>query len=145
MNKTALLKHRLLAIADGLEHNSNALGLLGLGSAGLELDRMDDYSDLDFFAIVKQGWKHQFVENLHWLSDIHPIAWCFRNTADGYKLLYADGVFCEFAVFEPQELAHIPYAEGRYVWRDQSLADLTAKPQVSSRSFISRVTAGCEM
>jgi hypothetical protein len=38
----------------------------------------------------------------------------------------ADGVFCEFAVFEIHELSRIPYAPGRFVWRrkevDESLA-----------------------
>lgn len=32
-----------------------------------------------------------------------------------------DGVFCEFAVFEPHELAPIPFAPGRWVWRRDEL------------------------
>ncbi len=34
----------------------------------------------------------------------------------GYKLLYADGIFAEMAVFEPAELRSIPFAEGKLVW-----------------------------
>jgi hypothetical protein len=131
MNKINLLKTRLSEIANALKKDPNGLGLLGLGSAGKELIRMDEYSDLDFFAIVSEGNKQQYIEDLSWLSDIHPIAWCFRNTADGYKLLFADGVFCEFAVFEPNELAHTAYSEGKYIYRDNQLSGTTAKPEVA--------------
>jgi hypothetical protein len=43
---------RLDAIARSLEASGHAEALIGLGSVGLELDRLDEYSDLDFFAIV---------------------------------------------------------------------------------------------
>lgn len=117
MNKTELLLQRLQAIADSLNQSGRALALLGLGSVGQELSRLDEYSDLDFFAIVEPGQKWAFVDHLDWLARAGDIAWCFKNTQEGYKLLYADGVFCEFAVFEPQELAHIPFTGGRIVWQ----------------------------
>ena len=130
-DKLVLLKSRLDAIARSLEHHPNGLGLLGLGSAGIEIDRMDQFSDLDFFAIVAPGYKQQFIDDLSWLSNILPIAWCFKNTPDGYKLLFVDGVFCEFAVFEPQELHGIPFSQGRFIWQDQSLDSGLATPQVA--------------
>lgn len=117
MKKTELLLQRLQAIANSLDASGRALALLGLGSVGQELSRLDEYSDLDFFAIVEPGQKWAFIEHLDWLARAGDIAWCFRNTQDGYKLLYADGVFCEFAVFEPAELAHIPFTGGRIVWQ----------------------------
>ncbi|PCI62345.1 MAG: hypothetical protein COB35_03890 [Gammaproteobacteria bacterium] len=128
MNKIKLLKNRLNEIAVNIKNHPDGLGLLGLGSAGKDLDRMDEYSDLDFFAIVKAGCKQHFIDNLTWLSNLHTIAWCFQNTADGYKLLFVDGVFCEFAVFEPQELAEIPYSEGSFIWKDPSIAEHLSKP-----------------
>ena len=48
---------RLDAIAAALRDSGAALALLGLGSVGRETDRIDDYSDLDFFAIVQPGQK----------------------------------------------------------------------------------------
>jgi hypothetical protein len=92
---------------------------------GVELDRLDEYSDLDFFAVVRPGHKQAFVEDLGGLSTVAPVAYAFRNTPDGYKLLYEDGIFCEFAVFEPPELAGIPYAPGRVVWAAEGF-DLAA-------------------
>ncbi|MBK8024924.1 MAG: hypothetical protein IPK19_26775 [Chloroflexi bacterium] len=108
---------RLDAIGRSLADTGQGLALLGLGSVGVERDRLDDYSDLDFFAIVAPGSGQRFLSTLDWLTDIHPVVFHFRNTHDGYKLLYADGVFCEFAVFEPAQLAGIPFAAGKVVWQ----------------------------
>ncbi len=132
MDRTQQLLTRLDEIGQSLAGTGNALALLGLGSVGLETDRLDGYSDLDFFAIVKPGFKSAFIENLGWMSSICPVSYAFRNTADGYKLLFEDGIFCEFAVFEPLELAEIAFAEGRIVWRadefDVSLCTPARKP-----------------
>lgn len=129
-DKISLLQRRLQEIAEGLKADPDGLGLLGLGSAGKDQHRMDEYSDLDFFAIVAQGQKQRFIDDLSWLSQKQPVVWKLRNTPDGYKLFFADGVFCEFAVLEPQELAHIAYSEGRYIWKDPSLSEALTSPQL---------------
>src|SRR5919108_3356783 len=117
MRKTQLLVARLDAIGRSLAQTDHALALIGLGSVGAELDRLDDYSDLDFFVIVEAGYKTDFITDLNWLSSVRPVVYLFRNTEDGYKLLFDDGVFCEFAVFEASELASIPFAPGRIIWK----------------------------
>lgn len=110
------LLRRLEEIAGSLATDGRGLALLGLGSVGVERDRLDRWSDLDFFAVVEPGAKAAMLEDLTWLTAIAPVDHAFRNTPDGYKLLYADGVFCEFAVFEPQELPGIPFTPGHVVW-----------------------------
>lgn len=115
--KPRLLLARLDEIARSLAHSGHALALIGLGSVGLDLSRLDSFSDLDFFVLVEPGYKHAYLENLGWLSVICPIDYWFANTVDGCKLLFADGIFCEFAVFEPQELQAVPFAPGRIVWK----------------------------
>jgi len=120
LDRKAQLLARLDAIGESLKNTGDALALLGLGSVGIETERLDDYSDLDFFAIVKTGSKQQFIDDLAWLNVIHPVVFTFKNTRDGYKLLFEDDIFCEFAVFEPQELAAIPIVGGRVVWQDAS-------------------------
>jgi len=52
VKKQALLQ-RLKAIGQSLRESSNALALIGLSSAGTGLERLDDFSDLDFFIIAK--------------------------------------------------------------------------------------------
>lgn len=119
MTKEELLKQRLFAIGESLKNSNKALALLGLGSAGSEIERMDEYSDLDFFAIVQHGQKTTFLESLDWLASIGPIAYAFMNTKDGFKVFYTDDVFLEFAVFEPAELDGIPFASEKIIWQDE--------------------------
>ena len=108
---------RLDAIGASLAASGHALALLGLGSVGAELERLDAYSDLDFFALVEPGHQEAYIRDLGWLTAVHPIAWSFRNTNAGHKVLFEDGVFAEFAVFAPEELARIPFERGRIVWQ----------------------------
>jgi len=127
MDTQSILK-RLDEIGHSLAESGHALALLGLGSVGEELHRLDEYSDLDFFVIVEPGYKHTYIENLDWLSRLGPIAYHFLNTDDGYKLLFADGVFCEFAVFELDELQEIPFAPGRIIWKRDDVSETINRP-----------------
>jgi len=133
MDKERLLE-RLDNIGKSLERNGHALALLGLGSVGRELDRLDKYSDLDFFVIVDDGQKQAFLRDLTWLSSVAPVAYCFKNTADGYKLLFSDGIFCEFAVFESAELSSIPFSPGRIVWKRAEVPDSISVPTRPAQS-----------
>jgi hypothetical protein len=122
---------RLEAIGQALAQSGRALALIGLGSVGLELERLDAHSDLDFFAIVEAGQKASFLADLGWLTQLGPVAFHFQNTPDGFKLLFADDVFCEFAVFEPAELAGIPFTPGRIVWKRDGVDDAIAAPRLA--------------
>lgn len=125
--RTRLLS-RLDAIAASLAARDDALALLALGSVGLETQRLDAHSDLDFFVLVRPQAKARYLADLSWLDVAHRVAWSFRNTPDGSKALMDDGVFCEFAIFEPAELAHIPFARGRFVWRRDEVEPAWAQP-----------------
>ena len=131
------LLNRLEAIAQVIKESRRGEALLGLGSVGQDLQRLDAYSDLDFFVIAKPGHKSYFLDSLAWLEAIQPISFSFMNTVDGYKLLFDDGIFCETAVFEPDELANIPYDGARVIWQDEgsSLTFATSNklPQVSDQ------------
>lgn len=120
---------RLEAIAASLAATGRVQAVIGLGSVGLETDRLDAWSDLDFFVVADPGHKAAFIDSLAWLAAAHPLDWHVRNTADGHKALMSDGVFCEFAVFEPQELASIPFAPGRLVWARPGIDPALAAPR----------------
>jgi len=126
------LLNRLDEIGRALEHSGQALALIALGSVGLETNRLDAFSDLDFFAIVEDGAKSRYIDRLDWLEEPCPLAYTFRNTVDGYKILYQDGIYGEFAVFELPELEHIPYAPGRVVWKRPEISAEIATPVVIS-------------
>lgn len=128
-NTPAELLKRLEEIGESFSKKETALALIGLGSVGEDLDRLDEYSDLDFFAIVKNGTKARYLDNLDWLTEIVPVAYQFMNTADGYKLLYEDGVFCEFAVFEEKELETAVFSPGRIIWKADGVDENIRIPQ----------------
>ena len=119
-----LLLERLNQIGSSLEKTGEALLLLGLGSVGNEIGRLDEYSDLDFFVIVKPTLKSRFIDQLDWLESVHPLAYSFKNTKDGYKILFADGIYGEFAVFEEEEMGNILFSPGRIVWKEPSFNNL---------------------
>jgi len=127
-NARTRLLSRLQAIAASLATRDDALALLALGSVGLETERIDAHSDLDFFVLVRPQAKERYLADLAWLNAAHRVAWSFHNTPDGSKALMDDGVFCEFAVFEPSELQHIPFAPGRFVWRRDEVDPAWAEP-----------------
>lgn len=122
---------RLDAIGQSLSKTEDALALIGLGSVGRDHHRLDQYSDLDFFVIAKNTSKPYFLDDLTWLATIAPLTYVFRNTADGYKILSADGIFYEFAIFEPTELRSIPVGAARLVWKAPCVAESFVTPAVA--------------
>lgn len=131
MSRQHALLARLDQIGQQLEQTNDAWLLLGLGSVGQELERLDTYSDLDFFVITKPGQKQRFLERLDWLESVHPLSFLFQNTVDGFKLLFADGIYGECAIFELDEMPDIAFSPGRIVWQDPTFPgiDLTVSKQ----------------
>jgi len=127
MKPESLLK-RLDDIGHSLAQSGHALALIGLGSVGEELQRLDEYSDLDFFVIVEPRYKDHYIENLEWIRTLCPIAYHFPNTEDGYKLLFEDGIFCEFAVFDMEELTGIPFSPSRIIWKRSDVPENINRP-----------------
>lgn len=128
MAKEALLA-RLDAIGRSLEQTGHALALLGLGSVGTELDRIDAYSDLDFFVVVEAGYEQAYRADLDWLRAVWPIAYAFQNSPHGSKFLFEDGIYGEFAVFTPAELAQAGFPAARIVWKAAGVDDSIRFPQ----------------
>jgi len=108
---------RLDDLAAHLATRPDTVALLGLGSAGVAYDRLDAHSDLDFFLVVADGAVPRYVESLDWLAAPCPVAYSFANERHGRKVLYADGIFAEYAVFTVDELARLPFTGARVVWQ----------------------------
>ena len=113
----ARLLARLEDLGRVLADRGDALALIGLGSVGADLARLDDHSDLDFFVVVEDGAKARYLGDIDWLEALGPITFEFPNTVDGRKVLFDDGLYAEYAVFTLTELADAAYASGRIVWR----------------------------
>ena len=116
----------IIELGAHLEKKEDTLCLLGLGSIE-DTERLDQYSDIDFFLIVEKGAKEKYMADLSWTH--RPILFSFKNTRDGYKLLFDNDVFAEFAIFEPDELAHIPFDKGNVIFAKPSFDLSLIEPQ----------------
>lgn len=109
------LLQRLDELGAVLDGRGDALALIGLGSVGLDVDRLDEHSDLDFFVVVEDGAK-RYLDAVDWLEALCAIRFSFANTVDGRKVLFSDGLFAEYAVFTLDELRVASFPPGRLVW-----------------------------
>jgi len=117
----------LIDMGHHLEKQEETLCLLGLGSMA-DTERLDEYSDVDFFLIVKDGYKKQYLEDLSWMNK--GITYAFRNTVDGYKVLLDNEVFAEFAVFETAELSQIPFDKGKIIFAKPEFDLIHIEPKI---------------
>ena len=94
------------------------LAVLGVGSAGLEHDRFDDHSDIDFFLVVEDdATKQTYLDGLDWLAGFGgTVTYSFANDPNGRKALVDDGLLLEYSVFTPAQLAALTLAGVRVVW-----------------------------
>ncbi|MBU1093471.1 MAG: hypothetical protein KKH01_03320 [Firmicutes bacterium] len=115
--KEKRLFQRLDDLALVLSKKEHTLALMALGSVGTEQERVDEFSDLDFFVIVEDEFKAFYLNDLAWMSEVCPLAYQFKNTVDGYKVLFEDGIYGEFAVFGSSDMATVTQPNGRLVWK----------------------------
>ena len=90
-------------LTDLVAKRPEVIGLIFVGSAAAT-ERVDQYSDQDFFLVVTQGAGEALRQDLSWLPNHEAIAMRPRETAHGLKVVYQNGDVLEFAVFEDSEL-----------------------------------------
>lgn len=90
-------------LAASAEAHPDVVGLVLVGS-GADLGRVDEWSDHDFFLIVKDGTAEGFRQDLSWLPDAENVVIRPRETDHGLKVVYRNGHVLEFAVFDDKEL-----------------------------------------
>jgi len=134
MNRTLIID-RINELIASFEKDPRILCFLGLGSLA-NFSRLDDYSDLDFFLIVEDGEKQNFIHDLSWLH-VKPLVYQFRNTIDGYKAMYDDGIFLEFAVFEKDELKHIPFYPGKILYQKDGFDEKIVDKEIKEKDHTS--------
>jgi hypothetical protein len=91
------------ALADSAQSDPDVLGLVLVGSTA-DTSRVDEWSDHDFFWIVKEGLGEKYRQDLSWIPEIEKAVITPRETAHGLKVVFEDARVLEFAVFEEAEL-----------------------------------------
>ena len=92
------------ALETHVQQFAEVIAFIWAGSAA-DTQRIDAWSDHDFFLIVGDGHAERFRNDLFWLPMRDSIAWEVRETDHGYKVVYTNGQVLEFAVFDRAELA----------------------------------------
>jgi hypothetical protein len=90
-------------LAANAQAHPDVIGLVLVGSAA-DTARVDEWSDHDFFLVVKEGAGEALRGDLSWLPDAGDIVVAARETTHGLKVVYRNGHVLEFAVFEDPEL-----------------------------------------
>jgi len=131
------LLRRLDEIGRALARDGRALALIGVGSVGTGTNRLDGFSDLDFFVVAADGHDQELIDDPSWLEVASPLAFSFRNTSDGHKIFFKDGIYGEFAVFTRESITSIPAYGERVVWsaRTFDLATLERRPPGSEAAI----------
>lgn len=75
-----------------------------LAGSTAETERVDEWSDHDFLVITKSGEQESLRTDLSWLPNAQAIAFSFRETEHGLKVVYESGAVLEFAIFDCAEL-----------------------------------------
>jgi len=96
-------------------------GLVWAG-ASAEPQRADEWSDHDFFLVVRSGTQEAFRRQLDWLPEFEDIAFSSRETEHGLKVVYRDGFILEFAVFDGPEVANAVLNHHAVSFGDEQLA-----------------------
>ncbi len=91
-------------LTERLAAQAEVLGLVALGSMSGEGAAPDEWSDHDFFVVVRPGSQERFRTALDWLPEPGEVALSFRETEHGLKVLLRHGHLLELAVFDPEEL-----------------------------------------
>jgi hypothetical protein len=121
---------RLDDLARHVSQDQRVQAVLGLGSAGMETSRFDEHSDIDFFLVVDDAeTKDGYLADVAWLGGFGGLlAYSFVNDRNGRKALFDDGLFVEYAIFTPSELALLPIQGARVVWSRPSFATPATMP-----------------
>jgi hypothetical protein len=132
---------RLDRLAAHVATDPRVQAVLGLGSAGVETHRFDDHSDIDFFLVVETTeTKRRYLEDISWLQGFgSQVAYSFVNDPNGRKALLADGLFLEYAIFTPDQLAALPVIGARVVWSREPLDPLTLEAALPPATAIGTV------
>lgn len=91
------------SLTEACRATPTVIGLVLVGSAA-DSARADRWSDHDFFVITEIAAQERLRQDLSWLPSHEEIAFSFRETAHGLKVVYTSGAVLEFAIFDIEEL-----------------------------------------
>lgn len=110
----------------------DVLAVVAFGSNAFR-ERFDDSSDLDFLVLVMPNAKANTLDNIPDLSMFCAIDAVHIAYGDAVKLLFADGVLCDFGVVTPDQLATFHHGPGKYLWCREGWLPADISPREPAR------------
>ncbi len=124
------------ALRTTLERDPRVLGLMAAGSMAGISHQPDQWSDHDFWLIVEPGALAWYHAHFDWLPDSDQIVLRFRETQDGYKVVYRSGHLLEFAIFDRAGLRRAKVNDYRLlIDRDDLVTELEQMRRVTVAEF----------
>ena len=108
------------SLIDSCKKNPKIIGLVLVGSTA-ETERVDEWSDHDFFVITESNDQEPLRNDLSWLPQPQEIAFWFRETEHGLKVVYRSGDVLEFAIFDRDELRGCTVNHHRLAYGDEKV------------------------
>lgn len=109
-----------------LEQDERSIALVALGSMA-EQERLDRWSDHDFWIITSPGSQDGFLTDLSWLPNNQKIALSLRQAERYQTVVYNDGHIAEFAVFAVEELPNAKTNAWRVLFDKEGIAPVIEK------------------
>jgi len=103
----------------------HVLALVAIGSL-VHPERVDRWSDHDFWVVTTTEVQTDFLSDLAWLPNHSEIVLTLRPAQQYHTVLYSSGRIAEFAVFGLHDLSHGRLTEYRILFDRQ---DITARLQ----------------
>ncbi len=94
-----------VTLRNTLSADDRVCALVAIGSLA-QPERLDRWSDHDFWVITTAEGQPHFLSDLSWLPDHSAIALTLRPAPEYYTILYTTGHIAEFAVFALTDLIH---------------------------------------
>ena len=141
------------SLVEACRATPSVIGLVLVGSVA-DTERVDEWSDHDFFLITETGGQEKLRQDLTWLPSNDEIAFSFRETAHGLKVVYRTGAVLEFAVFDTDELRACAVNHNRLAFgtdevkqalsiaSDRTQQDIHGDSLVDFRHFLSLLLIG---
>jgi len=112
----------------------DVVGLVAVGSMAGRDYTADEWSDHDFFLIMRSGEQERFRRDLWWFLCADGIVLRCRETEHGLKVIFDNGHMVEFAVFDIAEIALAGVNRYRVLLDRGGVEEATARVQASPRS-----------
>ena len=101
-----------------VQYFSGLHGVLAVAAFGSNAfrERFDDHSDLDFLVLVELEDKNDILGRVSQLDTLCPVDAVQIQYGDAVKLLFSDGVFCDFGIVTPDQLGTFFHGAGGTLW-----------------------------